>query len=138
MDDEFFATPDGEEFWEPYETGFIVNQLHLEVGIARNDAIGKNAFALFVGMCIRTTTFIVGKPNTSKSLFLSLDLLTGMMLTRKHPFWKQFPVKKKSSNAIRWSRAKTSCARQRSWIISSTGLAELSSAAANGLAFGTL
>ena len=35
VDDEFFTTPNGEEFWEPYDhiTGFIVNQLHLEVGI---------------------------------------------------------------------------------------------------------
>ena len=87
--DEFFATPDGAEFWEPYDciTGFIVNQLHQEVGIARNDAIRENTFALFVGMCIRTATFTVGKPGASKSLFLSLDLLTGMMLTREHPFW---------------------------------------------------
>ena len=78
VDDEFFATPEGEDFWEPYEfiTGFIVNQLHLEVGIARNDAIRENTFALFVGMCTRTATFIVGKPGTSKSL--SLDLLTGL------------------------------------------------------------
>ena len=36
-------------------------------------------FTLFFSMCIRTATFIVGKPNTSKSLFLSLDLLTGQM-----------------------------------------------------------
>ena len=77
--DEFFATPDGKKSWEPYDyiTGFMVNQLHLEVGIARNDAITENTFALFVGMCIRTATFIVGKPGASKSLFLSLDLLTG-------------------------------------------------------------
>ena len=89
VDDEFFATPDGEEFWEPYDyiTGFIVNQLHLEVSIARKVAIRENTFALFVGMCIRTATFIVGKPGSSKSLFLSLDLLTGMMLNREHPFW---------------------------------------------------
>ena len=61
MDDEFFATPDGEEFWEPYDyiTSFIVNQLHLEVGIAQNDAITENTVALFVSMCIRTATFIV-------------------------------------------------------------------------------
>ena len=30
-----------------------------------------------------------------ESLFLSLDLLTGMMLNRKHPFWRQVPVVKK-------------------------------------------
>ena len=49
MDDEFLATPDGEEFWEPYDyiTGFIVNQLHLEVGIARNDAITKEHVCAF-------------------------------------------------------------------------------------------
>ena len=57
VDDEFFATPDGEEFLEPF-----VNQLHLKVSIARNDAIRENTFALFVGMCIRTATIIVGKP----------------------------------------------------------------------------
>ena len=63
---EFFATPDGEEFWEPYDyiTGFFLSQLHLEVGIARNDAITENTVALFVGMCIRTATFFVGKPGT--------------------------------------------------------------------------
>ena len=75
VDDEFVATPEDEEFWEPddYITGFFVNQLHLEVGIARNDAITENTVALFVGMCIRTATFFVSK--TSKSLFLSLNLL---------------------------------------------------------------
>ena len=52
---------------------------------ARNDAIRENTFALFVGMCIRTATFTVGKPGASKSLFLSLDLLTGMLLTREQP-----------------------------------------------------
>ena len=59
-----------------YIAGFIVNQLHLEVGIARNDAIRENTFALFVGMRTRTATFIVVKPGASKSL--SLDLLTGL------------------------------------------------------------
>ena len=34
-------------------------------GHHRNDAIRRNMFALFVSMCIRTATFIVGKPNTS-------------------------------------------------------------------------
>ena len=78
VDDEFFATPNGEEFWEPYTyiTGFIINQLHMKMGVARNDAIMENTVTLFVVMCIRTATFIVGKPGTSKSLFLSLDLLT--------------------------------------------------------------
>ena len=31
----------------------------------RNDAIAENTFALFVGMCTRTATFIVAKPNIS-------------------------------------------------------------------------
>ena len=77
VDDKFFTTPDGQCSGKPYDyiTGFFVNQLHLEVGIARNDAITENTFALFVGMCIRTVTFFVGKPRTSESLFLSLDLL---------------------------------------------------------------
>eukprot|EP00927_Polykrikos_kofoidii_P014152 TRINITY_DN16176_c0_g1_i2.p1 TRINITY_DN16176_c0_g1~~TRINITY_DN16176_c0_g1_i2.p1 ORF type:complete len:3105 (-),score=492.61 TRINITY_DN16176_c0_g1_i2:105-9254(-) len=92
FDKDFFPTPEGEEFWAPYKdlTGFIVNQLHFEIGIARNDAIRENTFALFVGMCTGTATFIVGKPGTSKSL--SLDMLAGMMLNREHPFWGQFPV----------------------------------------------
>ena len=34
-------------------------------GQHRNDAIRENTFALFVSICIRTATFIVGKPNTS-------------------------------------------------------------------------
>ena len=52
----------------------------------------KNTFALFVGMCIRTATFIVGKTNTSKSPFLMLDLLRGMMLKRKQSFFEDsFP-----------------------------------------------
>ena len=33
-----------------------------------------------------------GQAGHIESLFLSLDLLTGMMLNRKHPFWRQFPV----------------------------------------------
>ena len=64
---EFFATPDGKKkIWIPYDyiTGFFLNQLHLEVGIARNDAITENTVALFIVMCIRTTTFFVGKPGT--------------------------------------------------------------------------
>ena len=65
VDDEFFPTPDGEEFWEPYDyiTGFIVNQLHLEVGITGRCHHGTHVCA-FVGMCIRTASFIVGKPGT--------------------------------------------------------------------------
>ena len=51
----------------------LSNQLHLEVGIAWNDAITTNTVALFVGMYFPTATFFVGKPGTSKSLFLSLD-----------------------------------------------------------------
>ena len=44
-----------------------------------------------------------------ESLFLSLDLLTGMMLNRKHTFWRQVPVeKKRCSSAIRWSRPRAS------------------------------
>ena len=70
VDNEFFATPKGEDFWKSYDyiTGFIVNQLHNLVSITRNDTIRENMFALFVGTC---TTFIVGKPGTSKSLLLT-------------------------------------------------------------------
>ena len=42
-------------------------------GHHRNDAIKENTFALFVGMCIRTATFIVARHIES----MSLDLLTG-------------------------------------------------------------
>eukprot|EP00971_Amphidinium_carterae_P141509 2804008-Amphidinium_carterae.1 len=74
----FLEVPTDDEFWEPHRelTTFVCNQLNLEVGIARNDAMRENTFALFAGICTGTTTFLVGKPGTTKSL--SMDLLAAM------------------------------------------------------------
>ena len=66
VDDKFFATPNGEEFWEPTITSLVSCQpTPPGCGHHRNSAIRINMFALLVSMCIRTATFIVGFRNSS-------------------------------------------------------------------------
>ena len=65
VDGKFFATPNGEEFWEQLHHWFHCQPTPPGCGHHQNNAITINMFTLLVSICIRTAAFIVGKPNTS-------------------------------------------------------------------------
>ena len=51
---------------------FVVNNIDLEKGIAKNRALLDNIFSLFVAINNKVPIFIVGKPGCSKSLSVQL------------------------------------------------------------------
>ena len=93
VNDEFFTTPVGEEFSEPYDyiTGFIVTNSTWKWASPERCHRGKHVYALRWHVHSHSNLHR-GHAGHIESLFLSLDLLTGMMLNRKHPFWRQVPV----------------------------------------------
>ena len=54
------------------EQQFIVNNIEMKEGIAKNRALLENIFALFVCVNAKVPLFIVGKPGCSKSLSVQL------------------------------------------------------------------
>ena len=73
------------------EENFIVNNINLEKGIAKNNALLENIFSLFVAINNKVPIFIVGKPGCSKSL--SFQLLNKSMQgsSSDSPFFKNYP-----------------------------------------------
>ena len=73
------------------EEKFIVNNIKLDKGIAKNRALLENIFSLFVGINSKVPIFIVGKPGCSKSL--SFQLITKSMQgsASDKPFFKKLP-----------------------------------------------
>ena len=73
------------------EEKFIVNNIKLDKGIAKNRALLENIFSLFVGINSKVPIFIVGKPGCSKSL--SFQLITKSMQgsASDKPFFKLLP-----------------------------------------------
>ena len=59
------------------EEAFIVNNIKLNKGIAKNRALLENLFSIFVAINNKVPIFIVGKPGCSKSL--SVQLITKSM-----------------------------------------------------------
>ena len=75
----------------------------------RNDAIAENTFALFVGMCFRTATFIVGKPDTSNPCSCRWTCSQAWCSIANTRFGDRFPsCTKWYSSKIRWSRPRAS------------------------------
>ena len=60
------------------EEKFIINNIKIDKGIAKNRALLENIFSLFVAINTNVPIFIVGKPGCSKSL--SVQLLIKSML----------------------------------------------------------
>ena len=73
------------------EEKFIVNNIKLDKGIAKNRALLENIFSLFVAINSKVPIFIVGKPGCSKSL--SMQLITKSMQGSASDklFFKTFP-----------------------------------------------
>ena len=73
------------------EEKFIVNNIKLDKGIAKNRALLENIFSLFVAINNKVPIFIVGKPGCSKSL--SFQLLNKSMQgrTSDNAFFKKYP-----------------------------------------------
>ena len=73
------------------EENFIVNNIKLDKGIAKNRALLENIFSLFVAINNKVPIFIVGKPGCSKSL--SFQLLNKSMQgsSSESPFLKNYP-----------------------------------------------
>ena len=73
------------------EERFIVNNIKLDKGIAKNRALLENLFSLFVAINSKVPIFIVGKPGCSKSL--SMQLITKSMQgnASEKPFFKSLP-----------------------------------------------
>ena len=73
------------------EEKFIVNNIKLDKGIAKNRALLENVFSLFVAINSKVPIFIVGKPGCSKSL--SMQLITKSMQgsASDKPFFRALP-----------------------------------------------
>jgi ABC-type polysaccharide/polyol phosphate transport system ATPase subunit len=73
------------------EEKFIINNITLDKGIAKNRALLENIFSLFVAINSKVPIFIVGKPGCSKSL--SMQLITKSMqgTASEKPFFKKLP-----------------------------------------------
>ena len=73
------------------EEKYIVDNIQIEKGIAKNKALLENIFSLFVAINNKVPIFIVGKPGCSKSL--SVQLITRSMrgYLSNNPFFKELP-----------------------------------------------
>ena len=81
---DFLFVPQQEEL-------YIINNIKLEKGIAKNRALLDNIFSLFVAINNKVPIFIVGKPGCSKSL--SVQLINKAMKGRSSnsPLFKTLP-----------------------------------------------
>ena len=70
---------------------FIVNNIKLDKGIAKNRALLENIFSLFVAINSKVPIFIVGKPGCSKSLSMQLVSKSMQGTASEKPFFKLFP-----------------------------------------------
>ena len=73
------------------EESYVVENITLEKGIAKNRALKDNIFSLFVTINNKVPIFIVGKPGCSKSL--SVQLINKAMKgnSSKSPLFKKLP-----------------------------------------------
>ena len=73
------------------EEYFIANNIDIPEGIAKNNALLENLFALFVCINNKIPLFIVGKPGCSKSLSVEYILKSMRGDFTKNTFFKHFP-----------------------------------------------
>ena len=73
------------------EANFLLNEIKLVQGIAKNNALKRNIFTMFSAINARVPLFICGKPGSSKSLSVQLifDSMKGIYSTSN--FFKKFP-----------------------------------------------
>ena len=73
------------------EEKYVVNNIELEKGIAKNRALLDNVFSLFVAINNKVPIFIVGKPGCSKSLSVQLINKAMKGSSSKNPLFKSLP-----------------------------------------------
>ena len=73
------------------EERFIVDNIKLDKGIAKNRALLENIFSLFVAINNKVPIFIVGKPGCSKSLSVQLIIKSMQGTASEHDFFKNLP-----------------------------------------------
>ena len=73
------------------EEKFIIENIQLEKGIAKNKALLDNIFALFVAINNKVPIFIVGKPGCSKSLSVQLINKSMKGNSSNNPLFKNLP-----------------------------------------------
>jgi hypothetical protein len=73
------------------EEKFIVENIQLEKGIAKNTALLDNIFSLFVSIINKVPIFIVGKPGCSKSLSVQLINKSMKGSSSTSPLFKKLP-----------------------------------------------
>ena len=73
------------------EEKFIVDNIKLDKGIAKNRALLENIFSLFVAINSKVPIFIIGKPGCSKSLSVQLILNSMQGSASEKPFFKEYP-----------------------------------------------
>ena len=73
------------------EETFLLEQIDLDQGIAKNQLLKENVFLLFLAVVTTIPLIIVGKPGTGKSL--SSKLINNSMRGEysKNEFFKQYP-----------------------------------------------
>ena len=74
------------------EQRLYLDHMHLEPGIARNDALRENVFVVVTCVFNRMPVFVVGKPGTSKTL--TLQIVASNLLGRRSAdaFWRAHPA----------------------------------------------
>ena len=73
------------------EERFIVENIKLDKGIAKNRALLENLFSLFVAINNKVPIFIVGKPGCSKSLSVQLIIKSMQGSASDNHFFKNLP-----------------------------------------------
>ena len=73
------------------EENFIINNIKIEKGIAKNRALLENIFSLFVALNSKVPIFIVGKPGCSKSLSFQLINKSMQAMGSESSFFKNYP-----------------------------------------------
>ena len=73
------------------EERFIVDNIKLDKGIAKNRALLENIFSLFVSINTKVPIFIVGKPGCSKSLSVQLLIKSMQGDNSENALFKDLP-----------------------------------------------
>ena len=73
------------------EQNYIINNIEMKEGIAKNRALLENIFALFVCVNTKVPLFIVGKPGCSKSLSVQLLFKSMKGETSNNILFKSLP-----------------------------------------------
>ena len=73
------------------EEEYILENIEIDKGIAKNKALLENVFSLFVAINNKVPIFIVGKPGCSKSLSVQLILKSMQGSASNKPLFKNLP-----------------------------------------------